>query len=237
MVPTATWEAAAHFHCDPGSAGGEARTPASAGLGLAGSDPREPLPLLRRQLGRQLLSPVLRGCLKPSWPRRHPVGPSLPGHVGPPCTDATTVARPSTQREARARRRLCAPRPGGSTLGARERAWKAKAFSPLQRKANEKLNLATALPPLQKWYPKPKPRRFSRKCTRPKNPGCTAARPTFQKFNTSKSDCEDRITDLQHFGGLIKSEAKHIYIDFALFCSHFGSLSLELLFRNCRTKK
>lgn len=135
------------------------------------------------------------------------------------------------------RRRLCAPRRGGFTLGARERAREAKAFSPLQRKANEKLNLAAALPPLQKCYPKPKPRRFSRKCTRPKNPGCTAAPPTFQKFNTSKSDCEDRITDLQHFGGLIKSEAKHVYIDFALFGSHFGSLSLELLFQNCKTKK
>ena len=41
-------------------------------------------------------------------------------------------------------------------------------FSPLQRKANEKLCLDPALPPLQKCYPKPKPRFFSRKCTRPK---------------------------------------------------------------------
>lgn len=45
------------------------------------------------------------------------------------------------------------------------------------------------------------------------------------EFNTSKSDCEDRITDLQHFGGLIKGEAKLIYIDFCtllLFRIRFG---------------
>lgn len=51
MVSTATWEAAAHFHCDPGSAGGEARTPASAGLGLAGSDPRATPPPTQKAAG------------------------------------------------------------------------------------------------------------------------------------------------------------------------------------------
>lgn len=58
------------------------------------------------------------------------------------------------------------------------------------------------------------------------------------EFNTCKSDCEDRITDLQHFGGLIKGEAKHIYIDFArYYCSEFGSASFELLFQNGKTKR
>lgn len=155
------------------------------------------------------------------------------GWARPPLREQIRPPRPgpSTQREARAAAATLLSAPEwlrSRNKGSEQR--KSRNFFPPQRKANEEPSLVPELPPLQKCYPKPKPRRFSRKCTRPKNPGCTAARQTFQKFNTSKSDCEDRITDLQHFGGLIKGEAKHIYTDQARFCSDFGSISFELLF-------
>lgn len=180
--------------------------------------------------GRQSLSPWR--LLEQSWLPRHLVGPPLAGHVLPRVSRSGHRGQAPLPRERPGqRRRLCSLRPSGCAVETRVVSKGSQGiFFPHRERQTKIQALSLAPPPLQKCYPKPKPRRFSRKCTRPKNPGCTAARPTFQKFNTSKSDCEDRITDLQHFGGLIKGEAKHIYTDRARFCSDFGSISFELLF-------
>lgn len=127
------------------------------------------------------------------------------------------------ERPGQRRRRLFASSPGGCALGARRESEGREGIFPSRERGTGKPRPGPAPRPSDHVPPKRSRGAFPESAPgRPRNPGCTAARPPFQKRNTSKSDCPDRITDLQHFGGLMKGEAKHIYRNLARFCSDSG---------------